>query len=131
MEKQWLSGPPASPRQFAVALVSRSPLRVAFVGDLDLASADELWAVLQECTTPGDPVAIDFRELTFIDCSGVSVIERLADRLAGAMLFLVNPSRRARRLLMLTGTAQRPDVRLEPSVIQEAGAGGRAVALLG
>ena len=53
----------------------RDAVRVAPVGDLDLATASLLEEQLHELRTAGfDHVVLDLRELTFIDSSGIRVI---------------------------------------------------------
>lgn len=119
VSEQWWAADAAPPEEFKLSVVSGEPVRVTFAGELDIVSADDAWAALRDFAVPGRSMVIDLRDLTFIDCSGVRVIEQLTSRLGGAMLFLVNPRRAAHRLLSLTGTAQRPNVHVAQLVANQ------------
>lgn len=66
----------AGPRPFRVAITpGRGRVRVTPVGELDLATVDELQAWLQELRDAGfRRLLIDLRELTFIDSSGLRLV---------------------------------------------------------
>ncbi len=78
---------PAVPRQrealrpFAVTVVpDRDRVILAPVGELDMATADQLWDELQELRTAGfDRVVLDLRELTFMDSTALRLIVRARD----------------------------------------------------
>lgn len=131
MSTQWFMADPAPPDEFALTIAAADPLLVSFAGELDIVSADDAWWMLKASTRPGDSVVLDLADLTFIDSSGVLVIERLAQRLADGMLVLVNPRPMARRLLSLTGTTQRSNVSLGPPPVDQPALLERAVASFG
>ena len=56
---------------------SRDPdgvLRIALIGELDLAVADRLSARLEQLTSDGTPVRLDLSRLEFIDGSGIRTL---------------------------------------------------------
>lgn len=83
---------------------------VAVSGELDLASGPELEAELDQLSGPTTPlVIIDLRQLDFMDSTGLSILVRAHQRLAGegCELGLVRGSQQVQRLLDLTGVAER------------------------
>lgn len=83
---------------------------VAVSGELDLASGPELEAQLDQLTGPGvQLVVIDLRALDFMDSTGLSILVRAHQRLAGegCEMGLVKGSQQVQRLLDLTGVAER------------------------
>jgi anti-sigma B factor antagonist len=83
---------------------------VAVSGELDLASGPELEAELDQLTGPDiHLVVIDLRELDFMDSTGLSILVRAHQRLAGegCEMGLVKGSQQVQRLLDLTGVAER------------------------
>jgi len=79
-------------------------------GELDLASSPMLEQALERViATSPSMVIIDLRELEFMDSTGLSVLIRAHQRaLQGShRLGIVNGSRQIRRLLSLTGVADR------------------------
>jgi anti-anti-sigma factor len=84
--------------------------RVRLFGELDIAGVPALRAVL--VGVDGD-IELDCSALTFIDCSGLRVLQEAARacETAGAHLWLIAPSRCVIRLLGLTGLLGRFDVR--------------------
>jgi len=83
---------------------------VAVSGELDLASGPELEAELDQLTGPGlQLVVIDLRGLDFMDSTGLSILVRAHQRLAGegCEMGLVKGSQQVQRLLDLTGVAER------------------------
>lgn len=83
---------------------------VAVVGELDLASGPELESQLDQLTPPDTQlVVVDLRQLDFMDSTGLSIIVRAHQRLAGegCEMGLVRGSQQVQRLLDLTGVAER------------------------
>src|SRR6201999_1626524 len=113
--------------QHGVAVISRLVIRVqnqfqvevrrsgaaavvAVSGELDLASGPELEAELDQLTGPDiQLVVIDLRALDFMDSTGLSILVRAHQRLAGegCEMGLVKGSQQVQRLLDLTGVAER------------------------
>jgi anti-sigma B factor antagonist len=83
---------------------------LSVAGELDLASSPALEQELERAMA-GDPglVILDLRELEFMDSTGLSVLIRANNRAQahGHRLGIVNGSRQVRRLLNLTGVAER------------------------
>jgi anti-sigma B factor antagonist len=83
---------------------------VAVSGELDLASGPELEAQLDQLSGPDlQLVVIDLRGLDFMDSTGLSILVRAHQRLAGegCEMGLVKGSQQVQRLLDLTGVAER------------------------
>jgi len=75
----------------------RASVRVAPIGELDLATVDRLHATVEELVAAGfERVVIDLRELVFIDCAGMRRAVRAgrAQRDAGWRLALIQGPRR-------------------------------------
>lgn len=73
-------------------------------GDIDLATAGELWATIDAGLAP-DHVVIDLAETSFIDSSGLTVLVKAHRRLeeVGGVLVLRSPNPAARKLFDITG----------------------------
>lgn len=83
---------------------------VAVSGELDLASGPELETELERLAGPEVRlVIIDLRQLDFMDSTGLSIIVRAHQRMAGegCEMGLVKGSPQVQRLLDLTGVADR------------------------
>lgn len=79
-------------------------------GELDLASGPELETELDRLVGPETKlVVIDLRKLDFMDSTGLSIIVRAHQRMAGegCEMGLVKGSQQVQRLLDLTGVADR------------------------
>lgn len=91
-------------------------------GELDLASSPALEEELARIAD-GAPglVIIDLRELEFMDSTGLSVLIRAQHRAqeTGHRLAIVNGSRQVRRLLSLTGVADRLTIVEDPQELSE------------
>ncbi len=88
---------------------------VAVTGELDMAVADGLWERIEPLLTPGGVVVLDGTEMSFLDSTGLRVLLQ-AGRHAeeqGAAFRLVVPQEAVRRVLELTGTADRLDTRAD------------------
>ena len=83
---------------------------IAVSGELDLATGPELEAELDQLSGPHTRlVVIDLRQLDFMDSTGLSILVRAHQRLAGegCEVGLVKGSQQVQRLLDLTGVAER------------------------
>jgi anti-sigma B factor antagonist len=80
-------------------------LRVTLAGEFDGASVDAFRAAVQQTPLPWERVAIDLRDLVFMDSSGLHELVRLNERARqlGLEVTLVRPSQPVMRLLELTG----------------------------
>ena len=79
-------------------------------GELDLASTSEMSAIFAMAAAgPQEAVVLDLMGVEFIDSSALATILRAAQQLEGAgkRLHVVAPEGPVRRLLEITGTAQR------------------------
>jgi anti-anti-sigma factor len=87
-----------------------SALVLAVSGELDLATCPELEEHLGRAfASSAELVIVDLRELEFIDSTGLSVLVKAHQQAAeaGARFGLVNGGSQVRRLLSLTGLAER------------------------
>lgn len=92
-----------------VRMENGAPL-LAVRGELDLASTPSLEQELERVRESAPSlIIIDLRELEFMDSTGLSVLIRAHQQAqqAGGKLGIVNGSRQIRRLLALTGVADR------------------------
>lgn len=99
---------------FTASVLTRTPETVVHLdGDLDLASAADLVAVVHEELRAGSTyLVIDLRDLAFIDSTGLGAIARLQEQAAGdgAELVVRNPSALASRAFEITGFGSVLDV---------------------
>ena len=81
---------------------------VAVSGEIDLDSSPELWARLQEVLQGASRVAVDLRDVSYIDSSGVAVLIQGLKRAKkrGTRFVLVAPSSRVMGVLELAQLAQ-------------------------
>jgi anti-anti-sigma factor len=116
-----------------------STIRVAVVGEIDLATAptlhDRLLTVLHE-QTPA-VLVVDLADVTFLDCTGIGalVAARNAAISAGAQVRVSHPQPAVRRLLdlagllgVLTAAIDQPDLRPARSGHRSLGRSSRATA---
>jgi anti-sigma B factor antagonist len=88
-------------------LPDRSEVAVVGAGELDMSTVDALDRQVKELVDAGfDHVAIDLRQVTFIDSSGLRVLLALRNdaKRDGRTLTLVRPPRSAERVFELSGT---------------------------
>jgi anti-anti-sigma factor len=77
---------------------------ITLEGELDLATAHELWAAVEQAVVAKSRLVIDLSEVTFIDSSGLGVLIRVHQLLGGAGALVVrSPKPQARRLLQAAG----------------------------
>jgi anti-anti-sigma factor len=83
----------------------RRSVSLRLVGELDLASRDELRASLLAAEESAAVVSIDLTDLDFIDCAGLTVLHDAAARAvrSGRKLVLIGGSGQVQRVLDLTG----------------------------
>ena len=89
---------------FDISILQHDGLSVVRMsGELDLASSDQLGALLSELSD--QTVVVDLAELTFIDSSGIAALVAAKDRLqsTGRDLVLTRPQRNVDRVLEMTG----------------------------
>jgi anti-sigma B factor antagonist len=78
--------------------------RLQPVGELDMSTAPQLEAALEDATLPGRRVIVDLRGLEFMDSTGLTLLTRwsLAAERDGFSLALVAGNERIQRLFELT-----------------------------
>jgi anti-sigma B factor antagonist len=70
------------------------------VGELDMATADDLSQLLRAAAANGEPVVLDLSRVTFMDSSGLRALLEGAELSRGSgSLVIVRPSAQVRRLL--------------------------------
>lgn len=95
----------AAERPFSVALHALDQqVTVVASGEIDVATASEFEACIDEALTTGAPVLIDLSAVTFVDSTGLRVIVGAAERSRGAdgSLRLLDPSSTVMRTLTVT-----------------------------
>jgi anti-anti-sigma factor len=97
----------------------RNVVHLVALGELDLATADQLRAQLNELLTAGfKRLIIDLRQLTFIDSTGLALLVRYheAAQNNGWQLSLIQGPPQIQRLFKLTGLLDRlPFTALHPA----------------
>jgi anti-anti-sigma factor len=96
-----LSTDDLDPEQMRVR-VDAHKLRVS--GELDVNTVPHLWASLSFAFEPDRPIRVDMSEVTFIDSSALAALLSTADERG---MQIVDPSPQVRRLLSITGLADR------------------------
>ena len=89
----------------SVEVVTRTTVRIAFTGELDMASAPQARHVLTAAGSVGcREVEVDLEDLSFCDAAGLRVFEEAHQKCAenGGLLVLTDP-RPLLRVLELTG----------------------------
>jgi anti-sigma B factor antagonist len=101
--------PPAEATDLQVEVLSTAPLVVRVSGEIDIASGPKLREeLLGAIRRYGARLALDLSCVTFMDCASISVLlaaHRRA-RVKDGWVRVVRASRRARKVLMLTGLDQ-------------------------
>jgi anti-sigma B factor antagonist len=78
---------------------------IALSGELDLASADELDAVIRDAEESDvGRIVIDLSGVSYIDSTGLSALLRAKKRSDGRLIYVPSKHDAVRRLLELTGT---------------------------
>ena len=110
--------------EFRVWVTNKGEASVISVsGELDLASSPALEVELERLAAGSAPlVIVDLRELEFMDSTGLSVLVRAHQRAqeSGQRFGLVNGSHQVKRLLSLTGVADRLTLADTPELADDA-----------
>jgi len=80
--------------QVSTAVVDDARSVVSLSGELDMATADLLWAELEPVLQPGRTVVLDCAQLEFMDSTGMRVLlraSRRADEIGGAFQMTAVP----------------------------------------
>jgi anti-sigma B factor antagonist len=87
-------------------------------GELDMATAGHLLAVLEPVVQQGGSLTLDLSELAFLDSSGVEIIQQIGRQLdnRGWEVILRSPSPAALRVLEIVGAEQFAGIHIEPAV---------------
>ena len=81
---------------------------VAVAGEIDLATVDRVERAAADALAAAEAVALDLREVTFIDSTGLRLLLELdALALAGGRALTLLPGVTVERLLLLTGLDRR------------------------
>jgi anti-sigma B factor antagonist len=102
-------GNPVDSTDPQVDVLSTAPLVVKVSGEIDIATGpklrEELLGVMRRS---GARLALDLGGVTFMDCAGINALlaARRHARLEGGWVRVLRASRRARKVLMLTGLHQ-------------------------
>ena len=89
-----------------VEVVARKTVRVAFSGELDMASTPQAKHVLTAAGSVGrEEVEVDLEDLSFCDAAGLRVFEEARQHCAenGGLLVLTDPRPLLRHVLAITG----------------------------
>ena len=86
---------------------------VAVRGEIDMATAGQLWTALEAAMDACSKVEVDLRETTFIDSSGLAVLVKAHHRSGRAPDAIVvrEPSAAIRKILALAGMDKLFDLR--------------------
>lgn len=81
---------------------------VQAAGELDIATAPHVDAVLNELAAPGQTVTLDLRALTFMDSSGINLLLKHVARARkhGVTLSIITPPPGVARVLDVAGVAR-------------------------
>ena len=95
--------------------------RAALTGEIDLSTVDDAEIQLRSAIGDGDGLlAIDLRQVSFLDSSGLRLLLRINKELgeAGRRLIVVQGPRRVARVFELTGAEDQLDVVSDPAEIE-------------
>jgi anti-sigma B factor antagonist len=86
-------------------------------GELDMATAGHLLAVLEPVVQQGGSLTLDLSGLAFLDSSGVEIIQQIGRQLddRGWVVILRSPSSAALRVLEIVGAEQFAGIHIEPA----------------
>ncbi|MFI7543472.1 STAS domain-containing protein [Actinoplanes sp. NPDC049599] len=98
---------PPAPLRVEPRWLSERAVRIAVIGEIDLSTAEELFADLLGVILAGRPqhIEVDLAGVTFLDCRGLGVLvvaRRVAAR-AGGRLRITGPQPLVRRVMEATG----------------------------
>jgi len=100
---------PVDNTDLQVNVLSTAPLIVKVSGEIDIATGPTLREeLLGAMRRSGARLALDLGGVTFMDCAGINALlaARRHARLGGGWVRVLRASRRARKVLMLTGLHQ-------------------------
>ena len=95
--------------------------RAALTGEIDLSTVDDAEIQLRSAIEHGNGLlAIDLRQVTFLDSSGLRLLLRINKELgdAGRRLIVVQGPRRVARVFELTGAEKQLEVVSDPAEIE-------------
>jgi anti-sigma B factor antagonist len=99
--------PPSRVPRFGLAVVpDRERVRVVPTGDLDLATADQVWDEIERLREAGfDRIVLDLRQLTFMDSTALRLIVRARNTALkdGFEFALIDGAEPVCRVLDITG----------------------------
>jgi anti-anti-sigma factor len=84
---------------------------VAFAGEFDMATAGAMHSALEPWTRAGGPVTVDLSEVTFMDCTGIHALLKVADVLGDRGCIIVHGAHgSAKKVLDITGIDAEPNI---------------------
>jgi anti-anti-sigma factor len=95
-------------QSFAATWQTNGDLRLE--GELDLAAEEQAVAALRSRPAAANDLVIDLSRLTFMDSTGIRVLETVAMGPGAVAVTLRSPQRAVRRVLDLVGIARWPNV---------------------
>lgn len=82
-------------------------LRIALIGEMDLANAETAASTLQEALKTGKSIIVDLAKLEFLDSTGIAMLVTATREGGEQISFLPSEHASVRRLLSLTGLDER------------------------
>jgi anti-anti-sigma factor len=96
--------------------------RVALRGELDLSTVEKVETALREClASEPTALALDLRQLIFLDSSGLRALVVAAEQAAerGVRFVLIRGPEPVQRVLRITGLDERLEIVSDPSSLEE------------
>jgi anti-anti-sigma factor len=87
---------------------------VRFIGTLDLSTEPDARAAMEPLLRPGASITIDLREVVFMDSTGLNLLIRALEVIADGRLTLRVSGGIVRKVLEVSGLAERPNVAVLP-----------------
>jgi anti-anti-sigma factor len=87
-------------------LMPGDPAVLEIVGEIDLSTADQLRAVLEDAVSGDSKLVVDMAGVTFCDATGLRVVLQTAESLNGAGPLRLLHASRVKRLLELVGLSE-------------------------
>jgi len=82
-------------------------LRIALIGEMDLANVDTAGSILREALPSGREVVVDLAKLEFLDSTGIAMLVAAMREGGERLSFLPSEHDSVRRVLDLTGLDER------------------------
>jgi anti-sigma B factor antagonist len=96
--------------------------RFELIGELDMATADQLSAELEPALQDGSDIRLDASQLTFTDSSGIHTLANLCNRCTnGGQIVLERPTRQVAKVLELVGADSIPNLVIHRSTQEPQG----------